>query len=142
MDRLAQGFADAHLQEPRMKTKRRLKLPKQHAKPNTLADLAGLLFPRSPIEVDYDHTMIGGEKVYEWHIYVEGQWFDKEKTLPELAMRVYEIIESQGSDWSTVPLRVAPDWSKWSQVSAVDLASMSVLSDELRDQNSQYYNDE
>lgn len=125
-----------------MKTKQRVQLLQRHRDARTLGDLSELLFPHSPIEVSYDFTLFGTDKVYEWHVYIEGQWAAKEKNLLGLAFRLYEIIQSQGDDWGSVPLRIVPDWANWPKITAVDLAAMSVMCDDLRAQDPKYYADE
>ena len=125
-----------------MKTKRRLKVRPAHRHPRTLSELSELLFPNSPITVEYDFTLAGNDREYHWHIYVEGEWIEKVDTLAEAAIRIYEVIESQGNDWSSNPLRIVPDWSGWTQITPFALTMMDLFCNELREQNEQYYKDE
>jgi hypothetical protein len=101
-------------------------------KPSSLNDLTDLLFPHSPIVVEYDFTIINGEKTYEWHIYVEGEWYDKEQTLEKLQLRLMEIITSQGHDWPYKSTRVNPNWGGWSQITEFDLAFFKEFSERRR----------
>lgn len=85
------------------------------------------------MEVQRDFTMYGKEQVYEWHVYVEGEWYAKELSLRDLSTRLYEIIESQGTDWSYPSTRVNPSWPAWERIEQDRLAQMGHLSVELQE---------
>jgi hypothetical protein len=125
-----------------MKIKRRVHVPETHRRIRQLSDLSDLLTPHTPIEVSYDFTLKAGEKEYDWHVFIEGDWVGKESTLHALTERLFEIIESQGDDWIAKSTRVNPDWHGWGRISPCDLASMFNLCGELRGFNHKYYDDE
>lgn len=83
--------------------------------PGSLADLAPKLFPNSPIEVSLEDG--------EYHIYIEGEWNRKCKSLREVGGQVDNIIFKQyGDDWWYPSTRVNPGWHKWPSVSVASLA--------------------
>ena len=80
----------------------------------TLADLSDKLFPHTPIEVSLEEG--------EYHIYVEGEWNRKSKTLFEVNEQVANIIKLYGDDWWYPSTRVNGGWHKWPAVSVASLA--------------------
>jgi hypothetical protein len=114
-----------------MTAKRKSPIPREHDNPHSVRNLDDILFPNSPMEVHRDFTMFGKEQVYEWHVYVEGEWYAKEETLRNLSTRLYEIIASQGSDWAYPSTRVNPTWPAWDRVE--NLAFMGELSVQLQE---------
>jgi hypothetical protein len=80
----------------------------------TLADLSDRLFPHTPIEVSLEDG--------EYHIYVEGEWNRKSKTIREVVDQVFNIIKLYGDDWWYPSTRVNAGWSKWPAVSVTSLA--------------------
>lgn len=82
--------------------------------PRTLADLSDYLFPNTPIEVAIEEG--------EYHIYVEGEWSRKSKTLFEVDEQVANIIKLYGDDWWYPSTRVNPGWHKWPAVNVTSLA--------------------
>lgn len=96
--------------------------PARKTRPRTLADIADRLFPHSPIEVHKDFTIIAGEKVEEFHVYIEGQWYSKEEDFRLLVSDIANIIHLQGDDWYYPSTRVVPDWVGWARISQCDLA--------------------
>lgn len=82
--------------------------------PRSLAELSDKLFPNSPIEVSIEEG--------EYHIYVEGEWNRKSKTLAEVIEQVANIIKLYGDDWWYPSTRINPGWIKWPAVNVASLA--------------------
>lgn len=80
----------------------------------SLAELSDKLFPNTPIEASIEEG--------EYHIYVEGEWNRKSKTLFEVAEQIDNIIKLYGDDWWYPNTRVNPGWHKWPAVSVASLA--------------------
>ena len=73
-----------------------------------IAKYADVLFPHSPIEVDYDDK--------KFHLYCEGQWCQSEVDEEGLMAGISEITARYSDDWRYPSTRINPVWVGWERL--------------------------